>query len=328
MGGQLRNAALTTAGVVALVVAGGAHASGIGGDAGGYNIFIFGSGNFIATNADSTGDIAAGGNVMLSSYQVAGSVSGNTALVPNPARLVVGGTLTASNGEVGSGGSGTIYTNNTPTLSSFTAAAVAGQTVISSFSADETEYQNLSTFLGGLSQNGSVSTGAGNALNLTGTSGTLNIFDISGSQITGASGGTINISAPAGSTVLINVSGSSATFANGSVNETNVGAATVLYNFVSATSVTLSSMDPEGSILAPDAGVVGSNGQMHGQLIAASYGMGGEDSTQFDDVMFTGTLPAAVPLPAPVWLLLSGLALIMSPTLMQRSRARLLLRAG
>jgi hypothetical protein len=61
------------------------------GPAGDYNVFVFG--NFSSSNSDTEGNLAAGGNVTVSSYAVASKISGS-----NGARLVSGGTVTASNG--------------------------------------------------------------------------------------------------------------------------------------------------------------------------------------------------------------------------------------
>jgi choice-of-anchor A domain-containing protein len=281
----------------------GPAAAAVVGDAANYNVFVFGSGSFVSQNTDTMGDLAVGGNVSLMNYSVAAGVAGNPSQTPNPARLVVGGKLTAQNGGVGSNQAGTIYTNTAPSLTSFTATGgVKAQTLISSFSADATQYTNLASNLGTLTANGTISSGSGNTLSFTGTAAGLNVFTVSGTQL--ANSQTINISAPTGSTVLIDVSGTSATFQNGSVNESGVGAASVFFNLYQATSVSLvGSKDPEGSILAPLAGVTGGFGAMHGQLIAGSY----SGNTQFDSVQFTGSL-TPVPLPAPVWLLGSALA--------------------
>lgn len=109
-------------------------ATGIPGDAAGYNVFIFGNGNFVSQNTDTMGNLAAGGNVSLMNYGVAQGIAGNPSVNPNPARLVVGGTLTAQNGGVGSNQAGAIYTNNTPTLTGFTATGgIHAQSVVSSF---------------------------------------------------------------------------------------------------------------------------------------------------------------------------------------------------
>jgi len=275
----------------------------IAGDAAGYNVFVFGNGTFTSENTDTMGNLAAGGNVSLMNYSVASGING-TNDNPNPARLVVGGTLTAQNGGVGANEAGTIYTNSTPQLTSFTAGGgVAKQTVVSSFSADQTLYTNLSAGLASLAANGTTSgLLAGDTLDFTGTSMGLNVFDVSGNTLSNS--GTINISAPAGSTVLINVTGSSAVnFQNGQVNETGVTAASVLYNIASGSVDLVDSKDPEGSILAPSAGVTGGYGAMHGQLITDSY----NGNTEFEATLFTGNL-TPVPIPGTAWLMLSGLA--------------------
>jgi choice-of-anchor A domain-containing protein len=305
---RTRNWMVAVMGVGSMGVAASALASPIPGDAAGYNVFIFGNGNFVSQNTDTMGNLAAGGNVWLMNYAVAQGIAGNPSANPNPARLVVGGTLTAQNGGVGSNQAGSIYTNSTPSLTSFTASGgVHAQNVISSFTADATSYTNLSTSLHSLAANGTAVLGSGNTLTITGTSTGLNVIDLTGANLTQSQ--TIDINAPVGSTVLLNVSGTSATFQNGQVVETGVTGAAVLYNFFAATSVNLSGKDPMGSMLAPLAGVIGSNGQMHGQLIADSYGGSslndGTDTTQFDNVQFTGVIPT--PLPASVWLLISAL---------------------
>ena len=303
---------------VTAILAGPALAgtAGVGGDADNYNVFIFNSGNFYSENTDTMGNLAAGGSVSLMNYSVAAGINGNSALSPNPARLVVGGTLSAQNGGVGENQAGAIYTNNTPSLTSFTATGgVHAQTIISSFAADGTEYTNLSATLSGYTANGTAVLAANSdTLTLTGTSTGLNVIDVTASQINSSQ--TINISAPAGSTVLLNVAGTDDSLSNGQVSETGVTDAQVLYNFYQATTVTLTgSKDPMGSILAPLAGVVGGYGAMHGQLIAGSYGgstISGSDNldnTQFDNVLFTGNLtPTPVPLPSSAWLMLSALA--------------------
>jgi choice-of-anchor A domain-containing protein len=284
------------------ISAAGSASSAIIGDASGYDVFIFGTGNFISQNTDTVGNLAAGGNVSLMNYSVASGIAGNPSASPDPAQLVVGGTLTAQNGGVGSNQEGAIYTNSAPGLTSFTATGgVHAQTLISSFSGDQAMYSNLSSNLATLAQNGTNSgLLAGNTLDLTGTS----------------TGQAINISAPTGSTVLINVTGSSTVnFQNGTVTETGVSASNVLYNIASGSVDLVGSKDPKGSILAPNAGVTGGYGQMTGQLIADSY----SGNTEFENTLFAGVLP--VPLPATGWLLLSGIGGL--GTLVRRRRMAL-----
>jgi choice-of-anchor A domain-containing protein len=224
----MKRFAVVASGLAGLAASTGVFATGIGGDANGYNVFIFGTGMFDSENTDTMGNLAAGGNVSLMNYSVAGGIAGNTALSPNPARLVVGGTLTATNGGVGSNQKGTIYSNNAANLTSFTTGGAVqplSQSGVSSFANDATVYTNLSSSLDALAANGTA-TVSGSTLNITGTSSTLNVIDITGAQLSGAS--TVNISAPTGSTVLINVSGTSAGLVNAGVNETGVTDATLL----------------------------------------------------------------------------------------------------
>ncbi len=78
------------------------------GPAADYNVFVFG--NFSSSNSDTEGNLAAGGNVNLQSYSVASTISGSSA------RLVAGGNVTATNGGVGDGQNGTIYTGGSANL--------------------------------------------------------------------------------------------------------------------------------------------------------------------------------------------------------------------
>jgi choice-of-anchor A domain-containing protein len=295
----------------ALIVAIGAALAGTAsadmiGPAADYNVFIFGSGSFMSQNTDTMGNLAAGGDVSLMNYAVAQGIAGDPSAKTNPARIVVGGKLTAQNGGVGSNQNGAIYYGTVaPNLvnNSFTARGgqFANQSLVN-FGTSTGVYKNLSTQLGGLTANGSTAFDTNSdTLSFTGSSSGLNVFTVSLATLNSSKG--IDISATAGSTVLINVTGTgTGTFSNGSVVESGASGPAVLYNFVSATGVSLpGSKDPKGSILAPDASVTGGFGAMSGQLIAASY----SGNTQFNDLKFTGVLPT--PVPPAVWLFGSAL---------------------
>lgn len=265
------------------------------GPAADYNVFVFG--NFTSVNSDTEGNLAAGGNVRLQNYSVASTISGPSA------RLVAGGNVTATNGGVGKDQNGTIYAGGT-NLSSFTAKGGISPQTLLDFSAAQSQYQNLSASLGALAANSSASVIYG-SLNLTGTNTDLNIFSISGNDLTSTN--TVNISAAAGSTVLINVTGSGQIFQNGQVSLTGVDATRVIYNFSDATALNLAgSKNPFGTVLAPFANVTGGYGQFNGQLITQSF----SGNTEFHNVKFTGNLPAIVPIPAAVWLFGSALGLL------------------
>jgi choice-of-anchor A domain-containing protein len=300
----MRKSVHAALGLAAFAFSGAAVATMVG-PAAGYNVFIFGAGSFTSQNTDTMGDLAAGGDVSLMNYSVAQGIAGNSAQNPNPARLVVGGQLTAQNGGVASNQNGAIYYgSSTPSLTSFTArGGQFGNQTLVSFSSAASLYTAYSGQLGTLSPNGTTSfNGSGNTLSFTGSAAGLNVFTVTGATL--SSSNTIDISAPVGSTVLINITGGAATFQNGSVMETGITGASVLYNFITATSVDLAgSKDPMGSILAPNAGVVGGYGSMYGQLIAGSY----SGNTQFNNGAFSGTFPAPVPLPPSLELLASAM---------------------
>jgi choice-of-anchor A domain-containing protein len=245
----------------------------------------------MASNTQSTGNIAVGGNVTLANYSAASAIAGMPGQAMNPANIVVGGQLTANNGGVGSNQAGTIYfANGAPTLNGFTARGGTVAKAPIDFNGAATFYQNLSKGLGALAANGTATFCNDGCLELKGTNPSLNVFSVQGAQLGGLN--EINISAPQGSAVVINVTGSSATFQNGAVTETGVNNSQVMYNFPTATNITLvGSMNPMGTLLAPAATVTGGYGESTGQLIAGAY----SGTTAFEDVAFscTVTVPAA-----------------------------------
>ena len=241
-------------GCLLVAASAGANAAMVG-PAGDFGVFVFGTGNFASQNTDSAGNIAAGGNVSLQNYSVASGIAGNPSASPNPARLVVGGNLTAVNGGVGQGQNGALYVGGTTSLTSFTATGGLFAQSLVNFSAAQTQYQNLSTAWGGLAATGASTLQFG-TLTLTGANSGLNVFSLAAADLTGSN--TVNINAPTGSTVLINVTGNNAVFQNGQVFLNGISSAYVMYNFINATSVNLAgSKNPMGSILAPLAGVAG-----------------------------------------------------------------------
>lgn len=254
------------------------------GVAAGYGAFIVGTGGFTAANSQMTGSLAAGGTINIANYAVASKVQGVPSAASNPAEIVAGGALIANNGNLGNG-QGTVYFENAaPSLTQFTTAGSVASTPFD-FSAAQTYYQGAATALGALTANGKTQLCSG-CINFTGTSTTLNVFTVSGSNLGSAS--EINISAPAGSAVVINVTGTAATFRNGSVEENGVTAANVLWNFPGATAITLAGgMDPMGTILAPFSTVLGGYGVMTGQLVAGNF----TGTTTLTDLPYACTLP-------------------------------------
>ena len=144
--------------------------------------------------------------------------------------------------------------------------------------------QNASTTWATLATNGTI-TWQCNQYTLAGSSNTLNVFNISGANLAQATG--LTITAPAGSTVLVNVDGSSLTLANFGITVRGTTQQKVLYNFAAATSLSVSNLGVPGSILAPRAAVSFTNGQVNGNLIAASF----SGPAALNQQPFTGCLP-------------------------------------
>jgi hypothetical protein len=113
--------------LLAAVVSADTAAAALPGPAVDYNFFVTDFASLTNLSfSDTAGSVAVGGNAQLNGYSVASQIAGNPSRNPNPARLVVGGNLTATNGGVGSNASsppqrGALYVGGTITLSSFTA---------------------------------------------------------------------------------------------------------------------------------------------------------------------------------------------------------------
>lgn len=320
------------------------------GAATGFNVFVFS--NFTETGTDAQGSVAVGGNFAPAnggSFTIAGassdpagtydlvvggsftetgnSMGGGSAWIggnmswsdpslPNNAYVVGNFTNSSSGGTVG----GTVYYGGTyssgDTLN-HQAESGSSMTAPINFAGAQTSLDALSTSLAQQTANGTVSSAYG-TYTLTGTSSTLNVFDLTASSYSGA---TINISAPSTSTVVINVAGSSVSFNGGSINLSGVSSSNVIFNFNSASTLLLSDIGFNGSILAPSAAFTGTYGDIDGQLIA--YSAAG--TTQINEPLFTGALPeltqtaSATPEPG-TWLLLIGGGLAVAGLKMRRRR--------
>ena len=279
------------------LVTGSASASSINplGFAGGYNLFTL---NSTATNtlinSDSEGSVAIAGSAGIQSYSVASKLSGSDA------KLVVGETLTMTNGQVGIYGTGSIYADN-PSLTGVTATSKSLSQSDVDFSSAATYLTSASSQWASLAATGSATDSDGGALTLTGTSSSLEVFNLDISDFEAAYSLTIaGVSSDA--TVLVNISGTSMSEDYSNISFDFYGTnSMILYNFYEADSLSFGSI--EGSVLAASAAVSFNNGNIDGQMIAASVDGQGE----FHNVVFEGDLPAAVPLPCSLWLLGGGL---------------------
>jgi choice-of-anchor A domain-containing protein/uncharacterized repeat protein (TIGR01451 family) len=255
------------------------------GAATGWTEFVEGNGT---RGSESEGAIAYGGNHTADGMTVGTRLpSGFAATSP---ALVVAGAHGSYNLQKGSaylspksgvnfnGGSGTGYLTTNP----IDFATAFGQ------------LRTLSTQWGAAAATGTVSagvTGGNSALVLSGSSASLNVFNLSAGDAAALAGGRhLGLSVPAGSVTIINVPGATPTIGgqawlgSGSswsqANDNNIKGdyAGLVWNFPQASAVTVSygSAFP-GTILAPGAAVtIAAAGHTIGQVIAQSFVSGFE----------------------------------------------------
>ncbi len=290
------------------------------GTASAYNLFALGTvdshGNTIlpgtvGTQADVTGRIAA-------AAQVTQGTTIGSSLGSDPWGSLAPYDLVSPNGLVGSqnfniNSHGNAYAPGSNGHINFNGGGHRVTTGGSGIDFDglRTYLDSYTTFLSGLTANGSV---GGNDphnpqnLLLSGTSSTLNVFDITAAQFGGNS--SLDIIVPVGSTVLVNVSGSSLSLQRALLNNGNQISGDsdaddrFLFNFSQATSVQIDAQF-NSSVLAPFA-VLSGGSQMGGNFIAAQIGNTGE----VHNPEFIGNLPPLTGTPEPgSWILFSsGLA--------------------
>lgn len=259
-------------------------------EAGGYNLVVFG--NASLTNSDTEGRVAIGGNATFNNYSIGLQAPVSPATT---AEFVVGGSLTAGNGQVYNG---SVYVGGTFSGPGYNLNSAAGSvtqanlgaTVPFNFSLAQTALTSKSLTFGAEAATG-TSVLQYSTLTLTGTNSAVNVFNITAAQLASAS--TLQLSNVGSSIVLINVSGTTATFSN--MGLSGFTASNVLFNFYQATSLSLSGIGVEGSILAPFASVAFTSGQLNGQLIANSLSGAQYSEGELHNYLFNNQPNTSVP---------------------------------
>lgn len=248
------------------------------GIAGDYNAFIFGK---ATVTASLKGNLAAGSDVTTGSVDINMSNGNNV-----PYAIVTGGNLDFVKGTVygniihqgefnkvdsGSIISGT-YTKVTDTLIDFSAA--------------QKYYENLSNQLAAVLQNGTTEL-RDRGLHVTGNRA-VNIFNFTADYFNKAEW--TNVTALSGSTMIYTITGSTVNVNKAFALPDGTNGNNVLYNFPDATTVNISGVEIKGSILAPKAALSISNGNVYGNVIAASLS---------SSKCLIGILPYKGPVPVP-----------------------------
>jgi len=223
------------------------------------------------------------GNGIVGSLVIGGNYNGGNINMQN-GDVVVGGSI---NGNINNNGGGNISDN------------VSGIPVglITSL------FQDFSTELAGFSDTGgTANTADQNNINFVSVPDANNVavFNIDGSVL--QSGTYQGVAAAAGVTTVVNVSGKNVTVGvNG-----NTVQSSVIFNFFEAETLQINSAF-NSSILAPLADVVLQGGGIKGTLVTNNL----TQNAEVRPPVYDGTIPppvSTVPLPAPVLLLLSGIA--------------------
>jgi choice-of-anchor A domain-containing protein len=266
------------------------------GEAANYNLFVFNEATLNESEAE--GSVAIGGDATLIDYEV-----GLQVVPGSDARLDVGGDLSYLTGQVGHGGTGSIFANSLSILSAVTPGGVTIPTPVD-FAATEALVSANSLFWSGFAETGTESANFSNlTLDATGLGGGLQVFNIDATDIP------LNdliIQADGGATVLVNISGNGPDFVSlDVVAGGGVATENILFNVFEASQVTISDADLfVGAFLAPEAAVSVTDSDISGNVIVNSIN-GGVD---VELPLFAGAGDLSkVPAPAALVLMTIGL---------------------
>jgi choice-of-anchor A domain-containing protein len=213
------------------------------------------------------GPIAAGGDITLSSMSINGASKESGGLIAGGRVVLANGSIT---GDVTYGIASTIPQS----------VSVSGKKSQNAF-AVETTFQNLeslSQLLANEPSNGTSQLST-STLQLVGKNSTLNVFNVSADTLKQATSVFINV--PAGAATLIAVSGTAIEIANMGISLSGATASTILWDLPAARTLSIMSVSLPGSILAPDARVSFTSGNLNGTIIARSFTGIGSGSLQY-----------------------------------------------
>jgi choice-of-anchor A domain-containing protein len=257
------------------------------GNAKDFDAFI--QGDYDVGNTQVQGRVAVGGNARIAT---GGGYAVGTQLSPSSGRvdLLVGGTLTVG-GAGAQAPNGSVTYGRAPLNGAITTpnGTTSQRDPPFSFATSFSDLAQTSQQLGDLAVNGSQTITPWYALTFTSTNTKRAVFSISAADLQQAQ--QVIFSVPASATVIVNVTGqafSSATRPMTSMS--GIDPTRLLWNFQLATRVQIGpSIQWLGSILAPQAAITFTNGQLLGQVVGASYSGDGT----IIHTPFGGCLPVA-----------------------------------
>jgi len=292
------------------------------GIAGEYNAFVFE--NFSASGGARgvEGRLAAGGNVTLDRYNAGTGLATDASGENNT--VIAGGNLNLDegviyNGNAVIGGTATIPENGNSTPDG-SINIVENTSELINWANQQAYLTDLSSQLNAMQNTGTVEYKWSGIHVTTDSTSDVQVFDVDGedwssaSWYTFANENTAN-TAPSNATFVFNISGTSVSMQNAGMERflAALGESydNVLFNFYEAIDLTLSSIDVEGTILAPLAHITATDGNINGNVIAKSF-----DGTRFgiNDRLFESgggdpVPPAPVPEPGTLVLFSCGLLL-------------------
>ncbi len=244
-----------------------------------FNLFVLK--DVVQPSSDTEGKVAVGRDAHFTGYSVGDKLapSGGTEDV-----LIVGRKLTYVSGQVYGGNVvyGQFFESTQQNLCSDGSIRQENPVPVD-FAQAEVDLNALSSQLAAKQTTGTTTFQWG-GLTLTGSDPLLNVFEVSGADLSSANN--MQIDVPNGSVVLVNIDGTDITWTGGlTVNGTAIG--NVLYNFHQAQDIYIQGIDIRGSVLAPKAKVNFVTGVINGQMICNYF----EGQGQMNNSLFHGNIP-------------------------------------
>lgn len=262
--------------------------------------------NISLGNNSVAGGIVANGNVSGSSYNIGTGAYGNYSVIAS-------GNFSYSNGQLAGGyyASTTNIAANT-NLSNRPVSAAPSM----SFATTSSNVSTTSGAVGALAATGKTTANPWYTPEVTLSSGaggakSVEVFNMKASDFGAITNLKSTLDSSVTKTVIFNLTGN-ANWSNMGMSALN--GYNVLFNFVDATSVNFSSIDVLGSVLAPNAVIGGSNGNILGTVVAgdwnASLTLGNSKAFAATDVTGFAAAVSPVPEPGTYAMLLAGLGLV------------------